>query len=535
MTDVFRLSSDLVDALAEASPIRATFMGVPGHDDRWDDLSPEGDAARAALFARFSAAADALPAAQTDDERLATLVLRDFLALEQDALAHHDPAVDLNILASPPQLLTMALDSMDQSTASGAAAAERRRATAAEALQGYQRTLLAGLARGQRVARRQVETVVGQAEAVAAEGGALGAAYADFGAWLRDHYLPHASEQDGFGEARYRRAARRFLGCDLDLHETYAWGWRRVAELRELQRRAAEDVAPGVGVDGVLDLLQRDARFCAPDADAFLAEMRRLQDVALAALDGSAGGVAEFDVPEALRRLDVRRAPAGGPPGAYYMPPSEDLGRPGAIIYGGPLEGPVPLFDQVSTAFHEGFPGHHLQCGLQVAMRERLSRLHRVAYGYSGFAEGWALYAEQRMDELGLYETAAARFGMWSNQMARACRVVVDIGMHLGLDIPNDAPFEPGAAWSFERAVALMRSYAGMSEARATSEVTRYLGWPGQAISYAVGHRAIVELRQRWRDARLARGEAEDLRTFHSRVLATGNVALDALPGLVLP
>ena len=109
---VFSLSAELVDAFATASPIRATFWGVAGHDDRWDDLSPDGDAARAAVLADFAARAAALPPATDARERLARQVLDDFLALEQDALDAFDPAVDLNNLASPPQLLTMALETL---------------------------------------------------------------------------------------------------------------------------------------------------------------------------------------------------------------------------------------------------------------------------------------------------------------------------------------------------------------------------------------------------------------------------------------
>ncbi len=545
---VFDLSSALVDAVAAASPVRATFWGVPGHDHRWDDLSPEGDAARAALFADFAARADALPAPTSDRERLATLVLRDFLRLEQDALAHHDSAVDLNILASPPQLMPMALDTMDTASAEGKAAAVARLHGLGAALAGYQRTLQAGLDRGQQVARRQVEAVVNQCEVQAgpesglralaerlgapAAGDAAASAYASLGAWLTASYLPRSTPVDAFGPERYARAARRFVGAELDLAETYAWGWREVSTIfRHMQADAAR-IAQDLSVSEVLERLRTDPAFASEDPVSFLATMRAHQDIALALVAD------EFDIPEPLRTLTVQAAPPGGAPGAYYMPPSEDLTRPGAVWYSGlPSEGPVALFDQISTAYHEGFPGHHLQCGLQVALAEDLSRLHRVAYGYSGFAEGWALYAEQRMDELGAYTEPSWRLGMWSNQMARACRVVVDIGLHLELPIPadvqellpGDTTLPPGGAWTFERAVHLMENYGGLTHARSESEVTRYLGWPGQAISYKVGQRAMLQLRE---DFRARHGD--DLRTFHARVLATGNVALDALPGLVL-
>jgi uncharacterized protein (DUF885 family) len=205
-------------------------------------------------------------------------------------------------------------------------------------------------------------------------------------------------------------------------------------------------------------------------------------------------------------------------------------GDPGSVWYA-PGDGQrFPLFDQIATAYHEGFPGHHLQIGIQVALTDRLSRLHRVADGYSGYAEGWALYTEQLMAELGYYERPEYLFGMLSCQMARACRVVIDIGAHLSLAIPDGQPFHPGGAWSFELGVEMLTTMAGLGNERAISEMTRYLGWPGQAITYKVGQRVMLELR----DAERARlGVAFDPKAFHARILGCGNVGLDHLRRLV--
>jgi uncharacterized protein (DUF885 family) len=286
----------------------------------------------------------------------------------------------------------------------------------------------------------------------------------------------------------------------------------------------AETIAPGRSLSEVLALLRDDPARCAPDRATFLATMRTLQERALADLDGT-----HFDVPPQIRRVDVREAPPGGNLGAYYVPPSEDFSRPGTVWYSLDGDGPFALYDEVSTAYHEGFPGHHLQCGIQVSLTEHLCRVHRVAYGYSGFAEGWALYAEQLMRELGYYEKPEHELGMLANQMMRACRVVIDIGSHVGLDIPGDAPFHPGARWTYELGVEMMESYGGMPRAHAESELTRYLGWPAQAISYKVGQRAMLSLREEF--LREGRGS---LKEFHVRVLACGNVGLELLRAQVL-
>jgi uncharacterized protein (DUF885 family) len=264
----------------------------------------------------------------------------------------------------------------------------------------------------------------------------------------------------------------------------------------------------------------------APDRATFLAAMAERQQLALAAIEP------HFDVPAAVRRLEVREAPPGGPPGgAYYSPPSEDLSRPGTLWCSfGDNVGPFPLYDQVATAYHEGFPGHHLQCGVAATLTSDLCRLQRVLARYSGAAEGWALYAERLMAELGGYERPEYELGRLTNELVRACRVVFDIGAHLELPIPAHAPFHPGEPWSYALGVEFFRDLAGLPQERAESEVTRYLGWPAQAISYKVGERVILGLRADW----LAARGAGSLREFHGRVLACGNVGLDVLRGQVL-
>ena len=550
---VYALSDALIDRYAALRPIMATMMGVPGHDHRWDDLSPEGFEAYAREVGSWAAEVDALPPATDRWDALAVAVCRDWIALERDALAHGDHRTDLNNIASASQSVRMAFDLMDTATAAGWAAIASRLETLDAALRGYRASLADGLARGERVAARQVRACAAQcavnasaegyfhrlaalfdasgvgdyalrARVVAAVPGAC-AAYADLAAWLEGTYLPQARDEDGVGRGRYTRAARRFLGADIDPEETCAWGWSEVTRLHGEILALAKDIAPVDTVAGLYAHLRADASRAAPDRESFLAAMRDRQARALADLDGT-----RFDIPAAIKRVDVRLAPPGGPIGAYYVPPSEDLSRPGTVWYSLEGDGPFPLYDEVTTAYHEGFPGHHLQCGLQVYLRENLCRVHRLAYMYSGYAEGWALYAEQLMDELGYFERPEYRVGMLAMQLLRACRVAFDIGAHLGLRIPDDAPFHPGEAWTFERGVELLCTYGGLTEDHARSEVTRYLGWPGQAISYKVGQRAMLSLREEY----LARHGDGALKAFHHRVLDVGNVSLDMLRGAVL-
>lgn len=557
MTDTpFSLSDAWVETVARLHPVMASFMGVAGHDDRWDDFSPAGVARWSEAVEDFRRRAHALPP-QTDRwARLAAQVLTDSLDQESERIAHGDHLDDLNSIASTFQNIRQVFDVMDTSTSAGWASVVARLETLGTACEGYRATLESGRAQGRTVAARQVHAVVTQGRVHAGEGSsfhrmtaafdatpavqndavlrarltaAIPAACAAYGSlcdWLEGPYLTTARTTDGVGRGRYLRDARRFLGMSIDPEETYAWGWTEVRSIGTAMEALAARIAPGKSVRETVALLRADPTRCAPTREAFLTAMRARQERALADLDGR-----HFDIPDAVRRIEVKAAPAGGPLGAYYVPPSEDFSRPGTVWYSFEGEGPFGLWDEISTAYHEGFPGHHLQCGIQVSLTERLSRWHRLGEGYSGYAEGWALYTEKLMGELGYYELPEYEFGMLACQMMRACRVVIDIGSHLDFPIPADAPFHPGERWSFDLAVEVCRDVAGMTHEHAVSEVTRYLGWPGQAISYKVGERVMLALREEFRSVR---GKAFDLKDFHARVVGSGPVGLARLRDIVL-
>jgi uncharacterized protein (DUF885 family) len=548
----FTLSDALVDDLAALRPMQATFMGVSGHDHRWDDLSPAGVARTAATMRAWRERVAALPPQSDRWASLAVHVTLDWLDNDLAAFAHCDHHTDLNNIASTFQNVRMAFDAMSTEGVGAWANIAARLEGVGAALEGYRRSLAEGLDAGHLIAARQVRAAIAQArtnqgersyfrglaaafakagiddpalaQRIAAAAPLACEAYGALGDWLEGTYLPRAKADDGVGRERYLREMRKFLGSTPDPEETYAWGWTEVRRIREEMVALAEKIAPGETLAAVMKLMVSDPARSAPDRATFLAAMTERQARALADLDGT-----HFDIPDVIRRIDVKEAPPGGALGAYYVPPSEDFSRPGTVWYSMHGDGPFAYWDEVSTAYHEGFPGHHLQCGIQVSLTKNLSRLHRVAYGYSGYAEGWALYVEQLMRELGYYEKPEYELGMLANQMMRACRVVIDIGSHLGLTIPEDAPFEAGEGWTFERAVAMMESFGGMTREHAESEITRYLGWPAQAISYKVGQRAMLALRDEF-----LREEKGTLKEFHTRVLACGNVSLDLLRDLVM-
>ena len=555
--DIFDLSSEFVDRMAALRPITATYQGLPGHDHRWDDLSPAGGRAVVDFIAGYEQRLAALAPAEDPWAKLAIEVMSEHLRLERAYYEDGDDLLDLNNIASTFQSVRQVFDLMDTTTLEGWQNIAARLETIGAALDGYRATLEEGRRQGKTVAVRQVKATIEQgrinagpdsyfhrlpaqlaaakvgdaalAARIAAGAAKACAAYEALAAYLETTYLPSATPKDAVGRERYLRQTRRFLGMTIDPEETYAWGWQQVRSIEREMKKIAAEIAPGKTLAEVHDLLKQDKARCAKDRNEFVRLMTERQERALKDLDGK-----HFDIPDAVRRVEVKIAPPGGALGAYYIQPSEDFSRPGTVWYSlAPDEvADIPLFGHITTAYHEGFPGHHLQCGTQVALADRLSRLHRLSVWYPGYGEGWALYTELLMNELGYFEKPEYVLGMLGAQMFRACRVVIDIGSHLELPIPADETgFHPGEAWTFETAVELLVKRCSEEEDYARSEVTRYYGWPGQAIAYKVGERVIMETRE---ELKRRQGAAFRLKDFHARVLGSGPVGLELLRERVL-
>jgi uncharacterized protein (DUF885 family) len=173
-------------------------------------------------------------------------------------------------------------------------------------------------------------------------------------------------------------------------------------------------------------------------------------------------------------------------------------------------------------------PGHHLQVAQTVYRSELLNRWRRLASWVSGHGEGWALYAERLMADLGFLDDPAEYLGMLDAQSTRAARVVLDIGIHCGFEAPAEVG---GGAWTYDKAWDFFTAHCAMEEKTRRFELERYLGWPGQAPSYKVGERLWLQLRE---DARAKQGDTFDLKTFHRSALDVGSVGLDVLRSAVL-
>jgi len=410
------------------------------------------------------------------------------------------------------------------------------------AMTGYLESLRAGISAGNVPAIRQVREVADQARKQAGadsfflglaagadvpaalkgelEAGARAAteAYAGMAEFLDQELAPHAPEADGVGREHYAIASRYFVGVEIDLDETYEWGIDELARMVAEQERIADQILPGATVAEAIQHLDADPARKLHGTDALQAWMQETSDRAVADL-----GRTHFDIPEPMRRLECMIAPTQEG-GIYYTPPSEDFERAGRMWWSVP-EG-ITEFDtwrELTTVYHEGVPGHHLQCGLAVHNSAELNGWRRINWN-SGHGEGWALYAERLMSDLGYLDDPADRLGMLDGQRMRAARVVIDLGVHLGKPKPDGT-----GTWTGDDAFPFLSQHVNMNEPFIRFESNRYLGWPGQAPSYKVGQRMWEQLRDEWVAA-----HGTDLKEFHRQALAVGSVGLGTLRDTLL-
>ena len=544
MRTVTDIADHYVEQLAQLDPLTATSVGITGFDHLMTDLSPEGFAARAALDR--ATIAELEKAAASDGEDSARKAMLERLAIGCELYESGALSSELNVIASRLQGVREVFDLMPVDSEEAQCNLADRMAAVSSAYAGLRQTYTEAAAQECIAARRQVLACIKQCAEWSADGsdfysslvartGATGAiradldraaasartATAEFGRFLETEMLPLAPLGDAAGRERYELASRAFLGAVVDLDEAYAWGWAEVMRIEEEMRQVADQIVPGGSVAEAVSALDADPARRISGRDAMRAWMQQVADTALAELDGK-----HFDIPAPARRIEAMIAPTTGG-GIYYTGPSEDWIRPGQMWWAlGDGVDELATWKEVTTVYHEGVPGHHLQSAQAVFLSDRLNRWQRLMCWISGHGEGWALYAERLMDELGYLADPGNKLGMLDAQLLRAARVVVDIGVHLELRVPADSPWRPGEIWNADLAWEFLRARVQVEEQMLRFELDRYLGWPGQAPSYKLGERIWVEARE---EARKRKGPAFSLRDFHSEALALGSIGLDPL------
>jgi uncharacterized protein (DUF885 family) len=547
-TPIDAIAETWVDSELDLFPEYRVYLGRAGHEGEYADYSPEGAERVISEVTKTLARIQAATPVDAVDE-VTKMDLSRELQLQLDK---HDAGLsqrDLNVIASAPQSLRDIFDLMPTDSEEDWSYVATRMRNLPAAMDGYIRTLRTGIAAGNVPAIRQIREVVAQATKHVADTGffyrlAEGAragendlpdslrgdllagardsagAYAVLTDFLENELAPHAPERDAVGREIYALASRDFLGAVVDLDETYEWGIEELARMTAEQESIAREIKSGASVLEAIAFLDEDASRKLHGTDALQKWMQETSDRAVEELSK-----VHFDIPAEVRRLECMIAPTQEG-GIYYTPPTDDFSRAGRMWWSVP-EG-VTEFDtwrELTTVYHEGVPGHHLQIGQAVHNKALLNTWRRNA-GTSGHAEGWALYAERLMEQLGYLDDPADRLGMLDGQRMRAARVVLDIGVHLEKPLPDGS-----GPWTGEYAFGFLGANVNMSPEFVRFEVNRYLGWPGQAPSYKIGQRIWEQLRDEY--AR-REGAGFDIRAFHKKALDIGGVGLDTLKAALL-
>ena len=534
-TPIDALAERYAAGLAELDPVTATEIGLPGYADKLPDYSPDGAAALDELQARTLRQLSGLEAVNAQDEITRNAMVE---RLSVDRELYATGVVELNNIASPVQDIRSTFDLMPTDTAEDWRNIAARLTQVETALAGYQGRLDAAVEQGSPPAQRQVDACIRQSQTAAqgffpellasAKGlepalhselvqttARASQAYADFAQDLATQLYPAARPEDAVGTEYYALASRRFLGAEVDLAETYQWGLAELARIVEQQHRVAEVIHPGASIEEARQRLSADPSRQLHGTHALRQWMQHLSDTTIEAMK------AHFHIPAPMDYVEAMIAPTQDG-GIYYTGPSEDFSRPGRMWWSVPEgEDTFTTWQQTTTVFHEGVPGHHLQIATAILNAEELNSWRRHWLWVSGHGEGWALYAEELMRELGYLDDPGDYLGMLDAQRMRAARVVFDIGIHCGFT----APEAWGAkTWDPKVGFAFLQEHLHETPGVLEFEFTRYLGWPGQAPSYAVGQRIWQQIRaQHEATARF------DLKTFHTSALELGSMGLETL------
>jgi len=531
---IFALSDSYVEKSARLSPMASTYLGITDLNDQLDDFSIAGRAVEADLTRATLAELNKLEPIDEID-RVAKSVMQERLTSSLQLHDSFESHINFNVLTSPPADIRQVFEMMPKESAADFENIAKRLLAVDKAHLSWISTIDTMAKKGKTVAQRQIDGIAKQLESYANGGYAAmaknfdadgkypavheaaksaAASSAETAKYLRGTYMGLATPNDAVGAERYAVWARYYTGADLDLRATYEWGLADLAQITERMWKVAAQIKPDAKtLREVADYLDNAPEYKIHGKDAIIKKLLDFTQTAVTQLDGT-----HFDIDDRMKFCDARIAPEGSASAPYYMSPSEDMSRPGTTWL--PLLGKdeVSWWHLASTWYHEAVPGHHLQVATSVLERDRLSRFQRFGAWISGYGEGWALYAERFMDDLGAFDEPGIEMGFLSAQALRATRIVIDIGMHLGYTDEN------GRVWDAVSGREALMNKALLDEHHATSETDRYLGWPGQAISYKVGEREWIAARE---NAKKRLGSEFSLKRFHAHALKIGPMGLD--------
>ncbi|CAN5380495.1 DUF885 family protein [soil metagenome] len=531
----------------KSNPIYASALGVHSYDDQVGDLSLAQSDREAADAAVFVKRIDAIPTAQLSPaDAINQAILRRLLTEQIEANGYGERTMNFSTLGSwfqdfagladnvPvrtradfksyltrlslfPKLNAQALDVTRQAVAGGYL-------QSCVTLSGFEQTITGVITEKPEDSRfyapfkgnkpvgvTDAEWAEMKARAVSLITGTLNPEYRKIDDYYRTGYLPRCRKTYGVaalpdGEKYYAFQVRQQTTTNLTPKQIHDIG------LSEVKRIRAE-----------MDALSKKAGYAS--REAFIQELRtdpKYYPKSAAELMGAASWQAKVNdgkMPTLFATLPrlpygVRAIPAESAEGnttAYYMPGSPVAGISGTYYVNTSKLSQRPLYELPALTAHEAVPGHHNQIALQQEMD--LPEFRKYAAQFTGFVEGWGLYSEHLGIEMGIYDTPAKDMGRLSYEMWRACRLVVDTGIH-------------AQGWTKDQAVAFMKDNTALTDANIDAEVNRYIGNPGQALAYKLGELKFIALRAK---AEAALGAKFDVRRFHDAALGQGAVPLDVL------
>jgi uncharacterized protein (DUF885 family) len=341
-------------------------------------------------------------------------------------------------------------------------------------------------------------------------------ALSDYLDFLKSSYLAHARQKPGISEipdgaACYAYRIKAQTGTEATPQAIHQLGLEELSRLEVQMRRIAQEVGDTTDLAGFAAQLRTRTDQIATDEAALLAFAEDAVNRAKKAMPKAFGRLPK--TPIVVKPMEAYRAASA--PAAYYYSAPPDGSRPGVFYLNTHNLPERLLYNQEALAYHEAIPGHHLQLSL-AAESEGIPAFQK-RQSQTAYVEGWGLYSELLADELGLYSSPLSRYGMLNYQAWRACRLVVDTGLH-------------AFGWSRAQAIDFMVAHTALTRLEIEVEIDRYIIWPGQALAYMLGRMHFQRLRAR---AEEALGSRFDLRAFHDELLAYGGIPMNVLDGVV--
>ncbi|HUQ27225.1 MAG TPA: DUF885 domain-containing protein [Usitatibacter sp.] len=536
----------------EEHPERATFLGIPGYDDRLTDFSNEAVARRRAHVKRVIGELKRFdPKSLSTQDRISRDVMLDALELvdQQNALygdlpfSEDDDWLPVSSMQGPQNLFPYLARATSMKRGADYANYVKRLSAIPKQLDQTMARMRAGMKSGWMPPRAAMSAVPGMFDVFASENlessplfvpftqfpqdmpaaerdrwtaegkralAGVREGFARMQRFLADEYIPGGRTQLGAstlpgGAAYYALQVREKTTTTLSPAEIHGIGLDEVARIRKSMDEVIKSTAFAGSFADFLKSINSDPRFTFKTPEARLAAYRDIAKRADAELPKFFAELPRL--PYGIRAMEAFE----GDNSDHYSPGALDGSRAGFFEANVNNLEKRPSFEMESTLMHEAVPGHHLQTARAQELKDL--PLFRRSSWYVAYGEGWALYAESLGYEMGFYKDPYMRFGALVNEALRACRLVVDTGLHT-------------MGWTREQAIRYMVDNAGVNEAYATSEVDRYIVLPAQALGYKIGELRIKALRAK---AKAALGDKFDIRRFHNAILDDGPLPLTVL------